>query len=592
MNSRLIKSINYLTVSVSTAVFVFLFALLYDTVSSSFSSKVGIGEATIVLSCIVGMIGMASTIGSFIVSLSPRFRIKYGSNENKKVYGFFTLLAIGIGSTIGSPLFTLIPLNVMQYESISFGSLILATVLSVLMAKVYGDMYPISKKLGVESVGGPSFTRLACGRKSIRYFLSRVSMWISNTTLAAYSKLVFVIFDLEILPNILSQYNVESSLSFFVAYLIAIIFIGWSVINAAYERKILKSVGILQIVLVILMVGMLIFHTAYLGSISSWNLKGIFSLRPGNPILALIINTGYLYLLFFGFQEIQALEKDSFDVVNSPLPFIKRKLEKTEYFRHVMIFSVVIASVVNILYGIAVFSIHPSVNALESSAIPALYIAKNYGGSLQELIVAISFLIASITTFVPAFVAASRHLDALCGDGYLPRSLSGFSWVFTLLAIFILAVGNADFLVTITDFLVLISLGVISLSPIWINTKGIDKKVPVIVGLSCFVAGASIYLIEPGVVIAGVFAVLFTYLAFAMLELGELGSKMFISIFCLIASLFMGLFNFSLSPGFLTSLVFPASYNMYVILRAVLLVISLVEVLDIARVRYLTLRQF
>ena len=73
------------------------------------------------------------------------------------------MLAVGLGATFGSPLFILIPLNIVQYEFVSLGSLVIATVLSILMAKVYADMYTLSAHLGLDAVGGPSFTKAATG---------------------------------------------------------------------------------------------------------------------------------------------------------------------------------------------------------------------------------------------------------------------------------------------------------------------------------------------------------------------------------------------------------------------------------------------
>ena len=76
------------------------------------------------------------------------------------------------------------------------------------MAKVYADMYTESRRRGLEAVGGPSFTKVAVGVRSVRYFVSRVSMWVANTALAAYSKIVFLIFDFDYFPNILNGLGV------------------------------------------------------------------------------------------------------------------------------------------------------------------------------------------------------------------------------------------------------------------------------------------------------------------------------------------------------------------------------------------------
>ena len=149
-----------------------------------------------------------------------------------------------------------------------------------------------------------------------------------------------------------------------------------------------------------------------------------------------------------------------------------------------------------------------------------------------------AFLIASVTTFVPAFLAATRHLRSLGEDGYMPRSLASLSWLFTLVSIFLLAVGNQNFLVEITDFMVLVSLGIISLSGVWLRRArgkayGRSDLLPIVVGGSCFVAGGAVYLISPSVVVFGTLSILFAYLAFDILELGQFGVQLFLSILSL-----------------------------------------------------------
>jgi amino acid transporter len=230
-------------------------------------------------------------------------------------------------------------------------------------------------------------------------------------------------------------------------------------------------------------------------------------------------------------------------------------LRKTRYLGIAMIISVLVAASINILYGLAVFSLHPSLSAMKTSQIPALYLANTYLGPGQQLLTAVVFLIATITTFVPAFVAASRHLGALAEDEYVPRSIANVSWVFTLAAIFILAVGNADFLINITDFLVLISLGIITLSALSLRRS--EKKgrvLPVVVGFSCFVTGAGIYFIDSSVAIFGIAAFAITYLLFDISELGVFGTQLFLCVLDLSCIVLLLLFGRGTNPvGFLLS---------------------------------------
>ena len=467
----------------------------------------------------------------------------------KPVYGFGSLLAIGVGATLGSPLFVLIPENIMQYEFVSLGALVIATVLSVFMAKVYGDMYVNARKRGLEAVGGPSFTKLAYGSKSVRYFVSRVSMWIANVTLAAYSKIVLVLFTVDYLPPLFEALGVSGLLSFVFTYFLVGVFIFYTVVSALFEKRLLKFTGGMQIVLGAALVVILLYESLALGGSTGWRLQGLITPLHGvSWVWALIIDTGYLYLLFYGFQEIQSLEKYTYEKSGIPgLSALSSKyvMDKPSTMKATMILSVIIAAFINILYAVAVFSAHPSLGSIESSAIPALYLAEAYLGRTHELLMALAFLLATFTTFVPAFLAASRHLASLCEDGYVPKSFSNYSWVFTLGAILLLALGNQNFLVNVINITALISLGVICLSATaltqgargelltlsrqaWRKPKNTGGLLPKLVGYTCFVAAAAIYYVDPSVAVFGALAILLAYLAYDVYRLGYTGTQLFL----------------------------------------------------------------
>ncbi len=519
---------------------------------------VNVGDVIVVLATIALALSGVALVAQLPESLRARFsRLPESLTRRRPVYGFGTMLSVGVGATLGSPLFILIPENILQYEVVSVASLIIATALSVAMAKVYADMYRVSKELGLEGVGGPSFTKVAVGTRSVRYFVSRLSMWVSNTALAAYTKIVFLIFVLDppYLPAILNSYGFSSLQSDLIIYTVAGAFVGWTILNILFEQRYLRLLGFFQILMTAALLLILLYHSYVLGESGSWNLTGLFNPDLGSGWLsALVINTGYLYLLFFGFQEIQSLERDSVERSSVPVVSWVRRgftLDRTTYFGVAMVLSVVVASAVNIFYGLAVYASH---TPLQGSAIPALFLAKNLLGPGQELLVAVAFLIATVTTFVPAFLAAARHLSALGEDGYMPASLANLSWVFTLVAIFLLAVGNQDFLVNVTDFMVLISLGIISFSALWLRRRSTalrkaGKGLPLSVGLSCFIFGGAVYFINPSVVVFGSMAVIFAYLIFDIIELGTIGAQLFLSAFGFVSLLTLSAFSHTVYPG-------------------------------------------
>jgi hypothetical protein len=152
-------------------------------------------------------------------------------------------------------------------------------------------------------------------------------------------------------------------------------------------------------------------------------------------------------------------------------------------------------------------------------------------------LIGVAFLIATVTTFVPAFLAAARHLGTLGEDGYMPSSVASLSWLFTLVAVFLLAVGDQNFLVEITDVMVLISLGIIALSGFSFRMgrkRGFaSNAMSLVVGLGCFIFGGAIYFVQGGgsVVVFGTMAMIFAYLIFDIIELGTLGAQLFLSVF-------------------------------------------------------------
>ena len=132
-------------------------ALVFVINEYSYLSTVSLGfDDIILISALVAIIlSSVALVASLPSSMRVRFQRPRKESVVKPTYGFSTMLAVGLGATLGSPLFILIPLNIVQFELVSLGSLVIATILSVLMAKVYADMYVESARMGLGAVGGP-----------------------------------------------------------------------------------------------------------------------------------------------------------------------------------------------------------------------------------------------------------------------------------------------------------------------------------------------------------------------------------------------------------------------------------------------------
>ena len=479
------------------------------------------------------------------------------------VYCFGTFLAIGIGSTLWSPLFLLIPLNIVQYEIVSIISLVLATLLSLAMARIYARNYRILRSDALAAVGGPAFVHVALGVRSARYFVSRLSLAIANKALAAECKSVFVLFDFEVLPGLLGAYGISGALAWVLAGAIAVAFGIWFVMNSILERRFLKTIGRVQILFTSVLLAILVGQSYLLGSSGGWRRTGLLAFPATSDagwIGAIVINTAYLYLLFFGFQEIQSLEQEAFHVSRIPVLsrlFHWKPFDKRTYLGYAMIVSVVIAAGVNIFYALAVYAASPDPTALSAAQIPALYVADAALGTSQALLIAVAFMIATFTTFVPAFMAASRHIGALGEDGFLPRGVGRISWILVLVAIVFLAVMGEEFLVSITDFMVLVSLGFIALSAVWLHRarrRIFERRdlLPLGVALSCYIAAGALYAITPSVAVFGSLSIALAFLIYDVFELGVQGSRLFVAVLCLVGYALLVLYPSTLTtPGLL-----------------------------------------
>ncbi len=509
---------------------------------------------------------------SLPMSLKIRFRRPKTVGKSNPVYGFYVMLAIGIGSTLGSPLFILIPENAVQFGIISTISLIAATITSLLMARVYFHIYSFHRSNGKDIVGGPAFVREAYGTSSLRYFISRVSMWVANSALSAYCVLIFFDLLLTVLPSLEGTSLPETIME----YTILGLFIIWFIINAFFENKYLRFIGRIQLIMLIIMAGILISEEVLIFRTPAGHLIHPPYSFTGNWFIDILIDSGYLFILFFGFQEILAFQRNISERVVLKLPGKKIIMDKNRIVGWSMIFTVLISSSINIAYSVGVIYLHPLGANINTSTIPAFYIANLTGGKIWVFLIMAAFIIATLTTFVPSFLAASRHLRSLGEDRIFPISITRFSWIFTLLFIIVLSLAGESLLLSITDFMVLISLGLIMLSVTHYSKElGRFKGaiLPIIVSILTFSFAFFNYFITPEVVLFAVLILTGTYFIHNLIDIDPAAMKLFIAslmaiiflfdlflgnVFQQIRNLKVGLFShdFNLSYSFLILFIF------------------------------------
>lgn len=494
----------------------------------------------LLLSFFAALVTGVQLISSLTGMLKVRFVRPVRKSVSRPLLGVFSVLSIGMAATIASPLFVLVPENILQYELISIVSLVVSATLSTLMAKNYGSMYRHAYSKGLDAVGGPSFVRSATGAKSLRYFLTRLSLWLANTALAAYSALLFSDFDFNIFPSVLRGFSIGPFEINIVVVAVIALFGFWFVMNAFFEKKYIRLIGFVQVFLVLILAGIMVAQTVLLGGKTDWNLSGLLPIPSSWPF-DLIINVGYVYLLFFGFQEIQSVEKEAMPEVEINLfNWKKFRITKDKYLPLTMVLAVSVGSAVEIFYAIAVLSAHPSQQVIDQASIPAVTISRLFLGNSGALAMSIAFLISTVGTFVTAFVASSRHLRSLGEDGFLPQSITSSSWIFSIIFIGILSLAGQNFLVSIVDFMALFSLALINMAPLWLRKASIrtlkkSDALPLFVALFSLMTAVGEYFITPSVVLFGVLALVFGYLIYDLFRLGSIGLQVFTILFDLVA---------------------------------------------------------
>ena len=225
---------------------------------------------------------------------------------------------------------------------------------------------------------------------------------------------------------------------------------------------------------------------------------------------------------------------------NSSIPGLSifrrfRDIGRVSYAQQAMLWAVIIATIINVAYAIGVYVATPNSSTLSMSSVPAIYLAQSLFGSFNALLMGVAFVIASLTTFVPSFLSSSRHLRALSSDGFFPKSVGRSSWLFSLIFMMVLSLFNADFLVRITDFGVLVALAFVSFSALWSRkpiprTKQRMDILPTLTGVACLLVAGALYFVDPSVVLFGVIFIMIGYLLFDIFELGAYGSQIFLAV--------------------------------------------------------------
>ncbi len=414
----------------------------------------------------------------------------------KAKYSLRQLALFGIGATVGPSVFVVLPDAVHDYGASAIIGVTLATVSALLLAMVYARMDYLTYKRGTPSVGGPAFVKQAYGHSHPAYLASRFSMWVANTSLAAFNMIVLMdVVTLYVVPDLLSligRAELADSLNLPLRITIFII----SVLSLKYAES-EESLVKLQSLLGPVFVALFALHIALVQFSSNLPSLQEFS---GIKIPASLMAMAYVYMVVFGFQEIQSLAEG---IPGSPE-------EREDTLKKALVLSVLLPAALFFVYSYFLLGVEIPVEP-----IPAMGIVSGYARVLTEG----ALLLGIATTFIPALVTASNHLREMLVDVFEVRAEVAESPIGKyLVAVFVLLLlfSDATYLIELTDFGVLISMAIISFSELRLSKlAGEERRIlyPMLSSAFTVIAALVLALKSPDVAYGGVLFILVATIA-------------------------------------------------------------------------------
>ncbi len=392
----------------------------------------------------------------------------------ERKYGFSTLLAVSIGATVGPSTFVLSPYSVKYYGWYALPGMILASVSAVALAYGYSKMFYYSRLLKGKIVGGPSFVGNAFGTKHYLYIISRFTMWVGNVALAAFNLLIAIGLVTEYLLPLIPGYSPSYAV---LCKILLFIFLSLAVLVG---HKHWEKMVVLQTCLTAMFLALLGIHTLSIFQYYDVKLESV--LPSFNPSLSLIpdflmgvlVSAAYVYLMVFGFQEVQSLAENVKTVGKSE----EEKLaEIYSMLKRAMVGGSLLSAFIFCFYISVYIALANSGVEIPETTIPALDIARK--SFFSYLVTLTALALGVVTTYIPAFVAALKHLGELLSDVFLVKVEELRVRLDPYIVIFfmgLLLMTNAEYIIRLTDFAVLISLAVIAFSEYALKRRVLGEK--------------------------------------------------------------------------------------------------------------------
>jgi amino acid transporter len=359
--------------------------------------------------------------------------------ELKRDVGLGMLTAIGVGATVGAPIFVILGSATRMAGTSTILSFLIGGLLTLLVGLTYSELSTTFP----ESGGGYTFAKKAYG--GMPAFLTGWLMAFTNIVFGSLSALGFA-------QIVGFAWGAPILLSIPVALVTLLVF---TLLNLWG----IKGSGMVQLVLVLVMVvglGLIVGLSAFF--VSPSNLAPSAPLGWGGTLAA----TSFVFVSYFGFETIANVSEEA-----------KRPV------RTLAISTLASIAICTAIY-VAMSAVAIGVvgwNALAGSASPLMLVGATIWGIPGAVLVAVVGAIATLTSLNAALLASSRTIFALSRDGLLPKGIAridrrgvpavAITLVALLMAAFI-STGGIDFVAYMADFslflaLILISLGLVVL---------------------------------------------------------------------------------------------------------------------------------
>jgi len=366
--------------------------------------------------------------------------IEIEEKKIKKRLSFSDLLLLAIGSTIGAGIFILLPVGINMAGLGIILSLLLASVITIIVAFNYGEL---AATLPFEG-GGYSWVASAFGKQSSSFIVGWL-VWLGNMGYAAFSALGFSMY-----AGIL--FNIVNTMPLALFFLLVFV-----LLNALTMKT---SIGLEKILTVSILVVFFIFWI-YLGTgFNQSNFRYAFSQMKFIPIFTV---ASLLYVLFIGFEAVSTVSAEAKRSTDLPKSFI---------------YCIAIVTLVYIITSVMI------IGAMSLGA-QSETLLLDISGPLYPLIL-FAGIFATLTSMNAGLIAASRNAYALSRDGMMPRFMGRISRDFSTPFIAVMVSGlicglfivtNAvEYVASIADFAYLIVISMVCSSVIFLRITNPELK--------------------------------------------------------------------------------------------------------------------